>query len=770
MSVPPAWSTQQLAEFLAAISAVEEHDAAGRIAVERAAEALDAEVAALLSGDRVDAVIGFGGDEAAFRELSAVTRGESDQIEVAGAGACQAVAAPLDGGWLVIARLGDERFSRDEVVLARSMARVLALSLRALAMLEKERALREESDRQAAENASLLASLRRRQVLLERLSEVQRAIVRRVDREQVLETIVADIAELTGEDLAYLGLVDPEDPETLVIAAHRGIDDRVFARVHRRPVRTGISGLCVREGRVVMTNDYATHESHNSVSAGSGVRAAIAAPVRQQGEVVGALVLGSRDGEREYGSEEREVLEAFAENASIALTDAAMVDAAFRQAYHDSLTGLANRTALLERLDHALARSERSGAPCAILFLDLDGFKGVNDSLGHAVGDELLRAAAERLSACVRPGDTAARLGGDEFAVLLEGLAEDDEAERVAARVLEELRAPFVIHETQLAISASIGIATGTRRSDDLLRNADLAMYGAKGGGRDRVVTFEEGMRSALLDRLELERDMRRAIQRGEFVLHYQPIVDLASADVTAIEALVRWQHPRRGMLLPGDFIPLAEETRMIVPIGRHVLREACRQAAGWRGRHGDVTVTVNLSAAQLEDPALVDEVDAALRESGLLPSLLLLEITETVLMSDRTEAIGKLAELKRLGVRLAVDDFGTGYSSLQYLRDLPLDVLKVAKTFVDALDDGADGDALTRAIVDLGESCMLDVVGEGIELEAQRARLIELGCQLGQGFLFARPAPAADVDALLGERRAPGAADVELLDRLPKH
>jgi diguanylate cyclase (GGDEF)-like protein len=473
--------------------------------------------------------------------------------------------------------------------------------------------------------------------------------------------------------------------------------------------------------------------------------------------VVGALVIGSYDADREFTAEHRDVLVALAENASIALTDAAMVDAAFHQAFHDSLTGLPNRAAFLDRHEHALAIAERSGSEVGVLFLDLDRFKTVNDSLGHAAGDELLVAVAERLQSCLRDGDTPARFGGDEFAVLLEGVSGTEEAEAVAERVLEKMRRPFSVHGRQLIVSASAGISTATRRGADVLRDADLAMYRAKTGGRDRHAIFEPEMHEALVEQLELEADLRGALERDEFVVHYQPIVDLASGDILGAEALVRWEHPTRGLLAPGAFIPLAEETQMIVPIGRRVLRAACEQAVRWLERHGELTMAVNLSGTQLLQPDLVGDVADALRDSGLPAQHLTLEITETVLMGDDAVTMSRLRELKELGVRLAVDDFGTGYSSLQYLRDFPLDILKVAKSFVDGIGGEAQGVALARAIVELGESCQLDVVGEGIELSEQREGLLELGCRLGQGFLFARPADPQTIDALLAERRTSG-------------
>jgi diguanylate cyclase (GGDEF)-like protein len=742
--VPPAWSTQQLAEFLAAVAGTDCSRAAAHAAVVRAAEAFEAEVAALVRGESIDASIGYPSGAEPTEALVAVAAGRAGG-SLPGLGECRtAVAALEDGGdtHLVVGRIGGEDFTSEERVLLRSMARVLGLTERSLRTLENERALREASERQ--------------QRMLERLSDIQRSIVRRVGLDDVLDSIVTGLVELTGHEVAFLRLVDPDDPDAAEIAASRGLQPDLLESVRRTPVGVGASGSAIAEDRTVTLDDYATDARRNPTTARHGARVAMAAPVRRQGVVVGALVTGSHSEGARLTDEQRHVLEAFAEHASLALTDAAMVDAAFHQAFHDSLTGLANRAAFLDRLGHALAVAERSSSSAAVLFLDLDRFKTINDSLGHAAGDELLVAVAARLGDCLRDGDTPARFGGDEFAVLLEGVTGTDEAEAVAARVLEALRPPFEVHGRRVSISASVGIAMANRRDQDILRDADLAMYRAKSDGRDRHAMFEPQMHAALVEGLQLESDLRRAVEQDEFVVHYQPIVDLTTGSILGVEALVRWEHAERGLVPPGAFIPLAEETHLIVPIGRHVLRTACAQAAGWVERHGDLTMSVNLSAAQLEHPDLVGDVAAALRDSGLEPARLMLEITETVLMANEAATIGRLRELKELGVQLAVDDFGTGYSSLTYLRDFPLDVLKVAKPFVDGLGgDGEQGVALARAIIELGESCRLDVVGEGIELNEQRNGLLQLGCRLGQGFLFARPAEPGAIDALLGEGRS---------------
>ncbi len=415
------------------------------------------------------------------------------------------------------------------------------------------------------------------------------------------------------------------------------------------------------------------------------------------------------------------------------------------QALFDSLTGLANRALFLERVEHALQRTKRDGNTVSVLFLDLDDFKTVNDSLGHAVGDRLLVAVADRLAAACRPGDTVARLGGDEFAILLEGMRVADEATVVAERITAALAAPLEVEDSLITMRCSIGIALGTEGDppDDLLRNADAAMYVAKREGKGGFRIFEDNMHAATLQRFQLRNELRDAIAADEFTLYYQPIRDLDTSQITGVEALIRWNHPRLGFVPPEDFIPFAEETGLIVPIGRWALREACRQAAAWEG----VTLSVNLSPRQLQDVGVMDSVAAALHDAGFDPRRLVLEITENVLMQASLET---LDELKALGVALAIDDFGTGYSSLGYLDRLPVDVLKIDKTFVDRLGSKVGESPLVHAVLQLGNSLGLDTIVEGIETLHQLNRLKELGCTKGQGFYLGRPMPAAEIAGLL--------------------
>ncbi len=425
------------------------------------------------------------------------------------------------------------------------------------------------------------------------------------------------------------------------------------------------------------------------------------------------------------------------------------------QAFHDSLTGLANQALFRDRVTHALARAARLQTELAVLFLDLDDFKTVNDSLGHTAGDALLVAVAERLRDCLRGTDTAARLGGDEFALLIEGVGDTADVTALAERLIAALKEPFVIAGRDIVVGTSIGIAFDETHinTGQLLRNADIAMYTAKRGGKGRYEIFQREMHTAAVDRLEIQADLRRALDQRELTLEYQPIIALDTGQITGVEALVRWRHPQRGLLAPNVFIPLAEETGLISELGRQVLIEACIQGRRWqrlRPQDPPLTVSVNLSPRQLQADNLIPHIVEALTVSGLDPATLVLEITEGAMVHDTEAVVGRLASLKSLGVKLALDDFGTGYSSFSYLQRLPIDVLKIDRTFIGMIEKDDRKSILAQAIVSLAQTMDLVAVAEGVETSTQAELLGRMGCDQAQGYYLARPMAADAIDALV--------------------
>jgi diguanylate cyclase (GGDEF)-like protein/PAS domain S-box-containing protein len=426
-------------------------------------------------------------------------------------------------------------------------------------------------------------------------------------------------------------------------------------------------------------------------------------------------------------------------------------------AFHDALTGLPNRALFMDRLGQAVERTKRSSdCSFAAIFLDLDRFKLVNDSLGHMVGDQLLIEISRRLEACMRSGDTVARLGGDEFTVLLEGIKDAEIAIRMAERIQKQLALPCHLSGNEVFTSASLGIALsaiGYDRAEDLLRDANIAMHRAKTLGKARHQVFDTTMHSHAVALLKLETDLRRGGERHEYRLHYQPIVALETGALTGFEALVRWQHPERGLIYPEEFISVAEETGLIISLDRWVLREACAKAARWQQlnpAHLPITVSVNLSAKQFSHPDLINHVERVLDETGLAASNLKLEITESVLMSDAESVTRILAQLRSLGIGLHLDDFGTGYSSLSYLHRFPIDTLKIDRSFISRMGGGGESSEIARAIVTLAHSLGMDVIAEGVETEHQLAELKSLKCEYGQGNLFSEPVDLATAEALM--------------------
>jgi diguanylate cyclase (GGDEF)-like protein/PAS domain S-box-containing protein len=434
-----------------------------------------------------------------------------------------------------------------------------------------------------------------------------------------------------------------------------------------------------------------------------------------------------------------------------------------RNAFHDALTGLPNRLMFMERLHQTVALSQQKpGYLFAVLFLDLDRFKVINDSLGHLIGDQLLVAIARRLEGCLHRGDMVSRLGGDEFTILLEDIHDVSEATLVADRIHSELAKPFSLTGQEVFTSVSIGIALSTtdiERPDDLLRGADIAMYRAKAQGKSCHEVFDTEMHTHVVSLLQLENDLRRAVERQEFILHYQPIVSLSSGKIAGFEALVRWIHPEQGLIAPTKFIPLAEETGLIVPLGQWVLREACRQLRQWQiqfPQYAPLNISVNLSSRQFSQTGLLESIADTLAETGLSPSALKLEITESAIMENTEAALAMLLQIKEMGIQLSVDDFGTGYSSLGYLYRFPMDVLKIDQSFVSRVDVDGEKLELVRTITTLAWNLGMDVVAEGVETTKQLAQLKALKCEYGQGYLFSKPLAPADMEAFLSHPHHP--------------
>ncbi len=488
--------------------------------------------------------------------------------------------------------------------------------------------------------------------------------------------------------------------------------------------------------------------------AAEGMRDAVAVTITGEGGIYGTLLVANRRGDvATFGAGDLSLLEAFGGQVGVLINNGRLEAELQQLAFHDSLTGLGNRALLTVRLEHALQRLRGAGGP-AVLIVDLDDFKTVNDSLGHSIGDRLLVAVADRLRTVLRPSDTIARLGGDEFAVVLEDVADSAAVTDVADRLVEALGAPFVLDGTVMRIHASTGIviATGGDESADvLLSRADVAMYRAKARGKGCWELFEPDMQAAVQERHMLKLYLQRALDRGHVFVHYQPIVDLATDRMVGVEALVRWEHPTRGLISPDEFIPLAEESGLILQLGRTVLEQACQQAAEWQSILPDFAMSVNISARQLQQPDFAAEIADLLHRSALDPARLILEITERVMVTDDGTTREALGRLRALGGRIAIDDFGTGYSSLSCLRDLPVDILKIAKPFIDGLGDGDQDRAFVLAIVRLGQSLDLDMIAEGIEHPDQVRMLQGLRCGLGQGYLLGRPMHSSGITELLG-------------------
>jgi diguanylate cyclase (GGDEF)-like protein len=597
------------------------------------------------------------------------------------------------------------------------------------------------------------------------LLELSRSLAEIVSTEEMAAKVVRAVPDVIDCDRVALILDDGSwqgsgDGRFRLVASH-GYPDDVLDFISSRSFTAEEVGAVSEYGLVERVDHL--DEPHPV-----GTVAAVSAPISVAGNTIGYIVSSVTSNPQRLAITPRlaDRLKGLAAQASISISNAQLLDQILFQAVHDTLTGLPNRALILDRTEQMLARARRTYVPVAALFIDLDGFKDVNDSLGHAVGDQLLQAVTARLTATMRESDSIGRLGGDEFVVLVDGTTMDVGPELVAERLLEILREPFEVEVGgALRLTASIGIAAGMRPSaTELLRDADIALYQAKAAGKDCAVVFRPEMHRAVQDHHLLEMDLRVAYSGRQYFLNYQPIFNLKTGETIGVEALLRWRHPVRGVVQPDAFIPILESSGMITDVGRWVLEEACRQGAHWRSLGHELHVSVNVSARQLETDQLIEDIRRALKTSGFDARSLIVEITETSIMRNVSAVVPRLAALKETGVRIAIDDFGTGYSSLAYLQRFPVDILKIDRSFISTMADSPESGALVRTLVQLGKTLGLETLAEGIEETEQRSQLEREQCDSGQGYLFARPLDADAIEAFLADRSG-GQGSREMLD-----
>jgi diguanylate cyclase (GGDEF)-like protein/PAS domain S-box-containing protein len=610
-----------------------------------------------------------------------------------------------------------------------------------------------------------ITAQKRAEAEIERRAAQQAAVARlgeraleRVDISELIQQACVAATELLDAELASVAELLPD-----------GKMFRLRSGVGWAPGYVGVAtlsagaethaGFTIASGAPVIVTDWLTEERFSESRAVEvGARSGISVAIEGIEQPFGVFAVHSKS-PRQYSAGDVDFVQSIANVIADACARQATEDEIRHRALHDSLTGLPNRILFLDRLEQALARLRRTNALAAVMFLDLDQFKHVNDSLGHHAGDEILTAVAPRLKQALRPTDTVARFGGDEFGILLEDIASEVVATQAAERIAAVFARPFVLGSAEHFVTASVGIALarGGERADELVRDADTAMYRAKEGGRARYELFDDDLRARAVSRLRMETDLRRALERRELRLEYQPVISLRDRAIVGVEALLRWEHPDRGLIPPAEFIPIAEETGLIESIGSRALDDACRQAAAWHAAMPDrapVGISVNLSAVQIANATLPDTVAMALRAADLEPSTLSLEITESVLLGETARLTETLSRLRQLGVRLVLDDFGTGYSSLGYLTRLPLDALKVDRAFVDGLGHDAQDTSITEAIVAMARALALQVICEGVETEVQLAEVRRMGCDHVQGFYFSRPVGPQAITSMLLQGR----------------
>jgi diguanylate cyclase (GGDEF)-like protein len=614
-----------------------------------------------------------------------------------------------------------------------------------------------------------ISERKRLDLALRVLSACNQALVRATDETTLLTDICRIVREISGYPFVWVGFAENGPAKTVRPAALAAVEESELSSIINRiswddtAIGLGATGAAIRRGEVVVMRDVQDDELHapwRDFMTRHAIVASMSTPLRAGNRIIGALSMYSDDANA-FGPDEIKVAEELADNLAYGImalrAEAARVQYAQQLEYnasHDILTGLPNRAMLRDCLSRAIAYASRHHDPIWVLFIDLDRFKFVNDSLGHNAGDTLLKTIALRLQAAIRETDTVARLGGDEFVLVLPERIGERLASTVVQRIMDTISKPVIIDGYELCVGSSIGVAVYPADGTDpenLIKHADIAMYRAKESGRNNFQFYTAEMNARLQERLRIESDLRNAIERHEFVLHYQPQIDMSTGRTIGMEALVRWQHPLLGMLPPQRFIGLAEETGLIVPLGAWVLRTACTQAWAWQQAGlGELRIAVNLSARQFAEKSLVEQVAAILSETGLPAHCLELELTESLVMTDVERATAILHELKALGVQLSLDDFGTGHSSLSNLKRLPIDALKIDQSFVSDIAHAADGAAIVASIISLAHNLKRHVIAEGVETHEQLTYLQRHGCNEMQGYYFGKPVPAETFESLL--------------------
>ncbi len=738
-------SLLSLTELLAGLGDPDtDFDGAGALAT--VAQTLDAGFGAVCGRIAALQVFGFDSPTAVERELIRIAHAADDQMELPGVGPGHVARATVAGtvGVIWVARQ-DRPFDDDEVQLLATIARIVGLAATMRQALEAERDARRDLERRVEDNRRLVAQLRERQGLLDRLFRIQQSISHRDPTQDVLDAVTAGALELLGVGRVSLRLLEVGEIETLVLVSSQGFDpDETSESLRTVGALNGPVAQAIDENRLIVEPETAEDGSPGAM---------MTTPVTVNGEVAGCLTVSTVDPTRRFSPPEQEALIAFAQHASLALQDArandamrSALDRERHRAEHDPLTSLPNRPTIRAALSHRIGLADK--IPMTVLFVDLDRFKLTNDTLGHAFGDTVITVVADRLRTSVREADVVGRLSGDEFVVICEGITEVGAME-FAERLQDVIATPILDGHVDHVITASVGIARAHRgdSAEQVLANADLAMYRAKQKGRGRVEVFDDTLREQLEEKVTISQELRRALDQGELSVHLQPVVELPTRRVTGFEALVRWEHPTRGLLTPEDFVPQAEDTGLVVKIDKTVLD----RTIDLLGAHPSARpIAVNLSARTFADPSLVTHIASRLATRSVDPSRLVIEVTETVLMDSSEATADHLEALRDLGLRVMIDDFGTGYSSLAYLQTFDVDGVKIDRGFIQRLGEDLRADAIVAAVFNMAAALDLIVVAEGVETDAQMDRVVALrdkergserAVELhGQGYLFGRP------------------------------